>query len=222
MDRATARRWTTIKISTGGIFIVLIFLGVFMLWRMAALRATLEYPESGLFLARAVLLLPTIACFLVAVWCFALTGIMKIARLLCLLFSLSLLSQCTGYFDSSNPYEPLGGYFMLQVEIRTDVAFVGLDTEWYVKGELVDRQENGFLGDTPISGTGVFAFGQCEYVFWGETSVEFVIIATMQEGLRYRFPKFLLDIVYGRVYTYKLIGDEPTSLEILPTGFRAL
>lgn len=69
-NQTSHRGWTIAKLVFGSIYILLIIIGIVLLNRMAAFRSTLEYPESGLFIARALILMPMGACLVMAIWGF--------------------------------------------------------------------------------------------------------------------------------------------------------
>lgn len=62
--------WTIGTLGVGCINALMIIVGIVLLNRMAAFRSTLEYPESGLFIARAQILLPMGTCLIMALWGF--------------------------------------------------------------------------------------------------------------------------------------------------------
>lgn len=68
--KAQGNHWKIIKLCFGFIFLATGVSDIVLLHRMAIFRQTLEYPESGLFLANALALLPMALCFIMALWCF--------------------------------------------------------------------------------------------------------------------------------------------------------
>ena len=71
MDQPTSKKyWRVAKWSFGTFFSILLATGFWVLHRMAVVRSTIDYPESGLFLARALILIPMGACLIMALWCF--------------------------------------------------------------------------------------------------------------------------------------------------------
>ena len=64
------KTWKRVKITTGAFFLLLVVVMVLLLFRMAAVRAAMEYPDSELSIAQAPILMAAGACLIMAAWCF--------------------------------------------------------------------------------------------------------------------------------------------------------
>lgn len=64
------RAWKIAKVSFGSLFLLLVAAWFWLLYRMAQVRANMQNLESGLFLARGLVLMAAGACFVMAVWFF--------------------------------------------------------------------------------------------------------------------------------------------------------